>query len=121
MEYLPVLEVGGKPFNRRAQGRDLGIVFLIGYGELSAFRLLLRGDQPGALVSLVAEPAAGFLDDLGGPGVGERFRVVGFPGKRVRDPDGRPVEKESGTKWGRLRDRVVQGHSIANLSRHRNE
>ena len=30
-------------------------------------------------------------------------------------------ESESGTKWGRLRDRVVQGHSIANLSRHRKE
>jgi len=92
VEYLPVLEVGDKPFNR-AQRWDLGIVFLIGHGKLSAFRLFLGGDQPGALVSLVAEPAAGLLYDPGGLGVGERFRVVGFPEKRVRDPDGCPVEK----------------------------
>src|SRR6516164_7338255 len=93
MEYLPVLEVGDKSLDRRPERRDLGVIFLVGHRQLTAFRLLFRGDQASPLVALVAESSAGFLHDIGGPGLLERLRVVSLPGQRAGNPDGIPVEK----------------------------
>jgi len=56
---------GAREDRQAARGRDVCSRCLA-----SSFRLLLGSDQPGALVSFVAEPA-GFLYDLGGFGVGE--------------------------------------------------
>src|SRR5260370_4434640 len=42
VEYLPVLEMGDEPLDRRAKRRDLGSVFLVGQGEPPALRFLLR-------------------------------------------------------------------------------
>src|SRR5260370_25895150 len=58
VEYLPVLEMGDEPLDRRAKRRDLRVVFLVGQGELAAFRSLLRRDQASSLVALVAESSA---------------------------------------------------------------
>src|SRR5436853_444444 len=93
MEYFPILEVSDKSLDRRSKRRDLGIIFLVGHGQLAAFRFLLRGDQAAALVALVAEPAAGFLHDIRGSGLLECLRVVRLPGQRAGNPDGIPVEK----------------------------
>src|ERR1700677_4940965 len=93
VEHLPVLEAGDEPLDRRAKRRDLRVVFLVGQGELAAFRLLLRSDQASALVALVAESSAGLLQDIGSLRFLERFRIVRLPGQRVRNPDGTPVEK----------------------------
>src|SRR6266704_3895564 len=50
-------------------------------GEFAAFRFFLRCHQPGSLVALVAESAAGLLQDIRGPGLLECPRVMRLPGR----------------------------------------
>src|SRR6266568_3866567 len=62
-------------------------------GEFAAFRFFLRCHQPGSLVALVAESAAGLLQDIRGPGLLECPRVMRLPGQRAGNPGRGPVEK----------------------------
>src|SRR5713101_8415932 len=93
VEYLPVLEMADESLDWRAERRDLRVVFLVGQGEFAAFRLFLRCHQSGSLVALVAESAAGLLQDIRGPGLLECPRVMRLPGQRGGNPGCGAVEK----------------------------
>ena len=93
MKYPPYLEVRDEALDRCTVGRDLGVELFLPVQKLATFWLLLRSDQPGALIPFVAESAAGIFYELVDPGILVRFRVVGFPGKRVRNEYSCPVEE----------------------------
>jgi hypothetical protein len=82
-----------KPFNWRPQRRDIGVVFLLPCGKLTARRFLARGDHPAALISLVSDSSARVPDDLRDRRGGERGCIMGFPWKRIRNVNRVPVEQ----------------------------
>lgn len=87
------LKCAASPFNGYPQRRDDGVVRFASLAELSAWRCLTWGDDIAPLVTLVADSAAGFSDDLGDRCGGERFRVVGASRKGVGDVDGVSVKQ----------------------------
>ena len=70
------LDWGAKPIH-------LGIELLLPVEQFSALRLLERGDEPRALITLVADPAESSCHDILGFRLGEGCHVVIIPGNGI--------------------------------------
>jgi hypothetical protein len=87
MNNTPGFEMSDRALDRGAQLVYLGVEFLLPVQQLPALRLLERGDEVRALITLVADPAVGGRNDIcslrglfrRGCQVCDKFPVSGAP------------------------------------------
>src|ERR1700704_706004 len=73
--------------DRCSQCRDLGVAFLVGFAELSAWWFFSRSGINVSLVAFIADRSTGASDDVRDGRVGEGLRVMGLARQRIGNVD----------------------------------
>src|SRR5437763_6969501 len=79
--------------DRCSQRRDLGVAFVVGFAELSAWWFFPGSRIDMSLVAFIADRAAGVSDDVRDGRVGEGLRVMSLARQGIRKVDRGAIEQ----------------------------